>query len=281
MYQYFLTPLENTLVHWRINRNKLLWCRDTRSSFRDVLPVLNVLTDDEEVGFDEAFNDLTVPLLTWRQLPGNRHRLEGQKEEKVFKSILWLEDINTREGWRLKFSYHVKKVDSSFQGASRSRARGVLSFLQHSPPVACTVLLTLSSCCRGLRSQEQKRKQRETILTTQTWPKSHLPASSHFTTNMWLVKDPNPISKKLGTNAKNCRSVMEVHQQQWLLTYLYWCWFVIVDHCTVLKSCWSRRENISSKSLDNIRHGLNIYTLMQYIFYQYVCSYIYKINIYT
>lgn len=28
-----------------------------------ISPVLDILADDEEVGFDEAFNDLAVPLL--------------------------------------------------------------------------------------------------------------------------------------------------------------------------------------------------------------------------
>lgn len=44
-------------------------------------PVLDVLADDEEVGLDEPLDDLAVALLTRRQLPGHRHRLEGARRE--------------------------------------------------------------------------------------------------------------------------------------------------------------------------------------------------------
>ena len=43
------------------------------------VPVLNVLSDNEEVGLDEPLDDLTVSLLPWWQFPGNRYRLERDR----------------------------------------------------------------------------------------------------------------------------------------------------------------------------------------------------------
>jgi len=39
------------------------------------VPVLDVFPHNKEVGLDESLDDLTVPLLPGRQLPGNWNRL--------------------------------------------------------------------------------------------------------------------------------------------------------------------------------------------------------------
>lgn len=46
--------------------------------------------------------------------------------------------------------HHIQQVDSSFEGAPGSRARGVLSLLQHPPPVPRAVLLALGPSCGSL-----------------------------------------------------------------------------------------------------------------------------------
>lgn len=43
------------------------------------LPVLDILPNNQEVGFDEAFDDLAVPLLTGGQLPRDRYGLGGEE----------------------------------------------------------------------------------------------------------------------------------------------------------------------------------------------------------
>lgn len=47
------------------------------------LPVLDVLPNDQEVGFDEAFDDLAVPLLAGGQLPRDRHGLDRDRQRET------------------------------------------------------------------------------------------------------------------------------------------------------------------------------------------------------
>lgn len=56
----------------------------------------------------------------------------------------------------LMISYHIEQVNNPSEGASRSGAGGLLSFLQHPPPVPCAVLLPLGPSCWGLTSQEDE-----------------------------------------------------------------------------------------------------------------------------
>lgn len=53
--------------------------------------------------------------------------------------------------------HHIQQVDGSFEGAPRSRARGVLSLLQHPPPVPRAVLLALGPSRRSLTGKKKRR----------------------------------------------------------------------------------------------------------------------------
>lgn len=50
------------------------------------IPVLDVFPDDEEIGLDKPLDDLTVPLLSGRQLPGNGNRL-GDIQSQTGQSL--------------------------------------------------------------------------------------------------------------------------------------------------------------------------------------------------
>lgn len=80
------------------------WCDKFLKNRKSLCPpVLNILAYNEEVRLNETLDDLTVPLLTWRQLSSNWHRLQGWKDEMLtlwdaLRKKLW---SKTTGGWRL------------------------------------------------------------------------------------------------------------------------------------------------------------------------------------
>lgn len=57
------------------------------AKFRKLLPVLNVLPDNKEVGFDKSFNHFAVSLLTGRESACNRYRLQEKIKTNLFKCL--------------------------------------------------------------------------------------------------------------------------------------------------------------------------------------------------
>lgn len=56
-----------------------IWIQQQLMCLQPRLPVLDILPNNQEVGFDEAFDDLAVPLLTGGQLPRDRYGLSGEE----------------------------------------------------------------------------------------------------------------------------------------------------------------------------------------------------------
>ena len=66
-------------------------------------PVLDVFPDDEEVGLDEPFDYLTVPLLPGRQFPGDGHGLKGKAKLLHLRNFLQSTDYKTNNQFENKF----------------------------------------------------------------------------------------------------------------------------------------------------------------------------------
>lgn len=83
-----------------------MMCEETVEKKNTHTPVLDVFPNNKKIGLDESLDDLTVPLLPSRQLPGHWNRLEMRKQQIRFinKNHCGLENATTNNNTRKKFN---------------------------------------------------------------------------------------------------------------------------------------------------------------------------------